>query len=74
MGLCVDCRHHRINPDAGNVLCAHPRLNPNNHPLFRGMAALQIRGRFRTAFQEDGVRHHLGPLCEHRADWFEPAA
>lgn len=68
--ICINCKYHKINPEAGNVLCWHPKLNLSNNPLFRGAAAIRIRGRFETPFQEESYRK-FSELCEQEGKWFE---
>ena len=58
----------------GNILCNAPQLGLKPDPYDGttwGLASLQIRGRFQTAFQEEQVRAIYPEICEHEGKWFE---
>lgn len=76
--ICVRCAHHKINPKAGNVLCAAPQLNlaDSDDPtvgFVAGVSARQQREAWTAEEDAESIRmQFMNGICGRAGSWYQP--
>lgn len=72
--ICVYCKYHRVNPYAGNVLCAHPNVakEPENPPegFVAGVPARIMREMWGFFDDEESLKEEFPEICGKEGRWF----